>query len=93
MVHVRIGFTASEEMSFKNVDAEGTTTDNGRATDAWLYYKPSYKSSAQMSITTTCIERTGRFARIRHILVCKRNIRTTNFEILIGTSFSQIYNF
>ena len=34
MVHVRIGFTASEEMSFENVDADGQTTDDGRATDA-----------------------------------------------------------
>ena len=34
MVHVRIGFTASEEMSFENVDADGQTMDDGRATDA-----------------------------------------------------------
>ena len=38
---VRIGFMASE-MSFENVD-------NGRTTDAWLYFKLTNESSAQES--------------------------------------------
>ena len=37
----RIGFTASEEKSFENVD-------DGR-TDACLYYKLTYEPSAQVS--------------------------------------------
>ena len=37
----RIGFTASEEKWFENVD--------GR-TDAFLYYKLTYEPSAQMSL-------------------------------------------
>ena len=41
----KIGLTASEEMSFKNVD--GRTTD-GR-TDACIYYKLTYEPSAQVS--------------------------------------------
>ena len=48
----RIGFTASEEMLFENVDDDdddgGTTTD-GRTTDACLYYKLTYEPSAQVS--------------------------------------------
>ena len=38
----RIGFMASEEMSFENVD-------DGRTTDASLYYKLTYEPSAQVS--------------------------------------------
>ena len=38
----RIGFVASEEMSFENVD-------DGRTTDACLYYKLIYEPSAQVS--------------------------------------------
>ena len=38
----RIGFTASEEKSFENVD-------NGGMTDACLYYKLTYEPSAQVS--------------------------------------------
>ena len=34
---------ASEEMLFENVD------DNGWTTDAWLYYKLTYESLAQVS--------------------------------------------
>ena len=37
----RIGFTASEEKSFENVD--------GWTTDACLYYKLTYEPSAQVS--------------------------------------------
>ena len=37
----RIGFTASEEKSFENVD--------GRTTDACLYYKLTYEPLAQVS--------------------------------------------
>ena len=39
----RIGFMASEEMSFENVD------DNGRTTDACLYYKLTFEPLAQVS--------------------------------------------
>ena len=38
----RISFTASEEKSFENVD-------DGRTTDACLYYKLTYEPSAQVS--------------------------------------------
>ena len=34
---------ASEEMSFENAD------DDGRTTEAYLYYKPNYKPLAQVS--------------------------------------------
>ena len=34
---------ASEEMSFEIAD------DDGRTTDAWLYYKFTYEHSAQVS--------------------------------------------
>ena len=46
----RIGFTASEEKSFENVDGrtDGQTTD-GRTTDDCLYYKLTYEPSAQVS--------------------------------------------
>ena len=37
----RIGFTASEEKSFENID--------GRTTDACLYSKLTYELSAQVS--------------------------------------------
>ena len=45
---------ASEEMSFENVDGRRTTTDgrrtdDGRTTDACLYYKLTYEPSAQVS--------------------------------------------
>ena len=40
---VKIGFMASEDMSIKNVD-------DGRTTDAWLYCKPPYEPSAQVSL-------------------------------------------
>ena len=36
---------ASEEMSFENVDDE----NDGRTTDAWLYYKLTYEPLAQVS--------------------------------------------
>ena len=39
---------ASEELSFENVD-NGRTDDDGRTTDVSLYYKLTYKPSAQMS--------------------------------------------
>ena len=43
MLHMaRIGFMVSEEMSFENVD-------EGRTTDACLYYKLTYEPSAQVS--------------------------------------------
>ena len=40
---VRIGLTASEEMSFENVD-------DGQTIDACLYYKLTYEPSAQVSL-------------------------------------------
>ena len=39
----KIGLMASEEMSFENVD------DDGRTTDAYLYYKLTFEPSAQVS--------------------------------------------
>ena len=39
----RIGFMASEEMSFEDVD------DDGRPMDTCLYYKLIYEPSAQVS--------------------------------------------
>ena len=46
----KIGLTASEEMSFENVD--GRTDDgrkDGRTPDACIYYKLIYEPSAQVS--------------------------------------------
>ena len=40
---LRIGFMALKEMLFENVD------DDGRMTDAWLYYKLTYEPLAQVS--------------------------------------------
>ena len=45
----RIGFMASEEMSFENVDDGRTDDDDGRTTDAYLYFKLTYEPSAQVS--------------------------------------------
>ena len=47
----RIGLTASEEMSFENVDRRTTEgrTDDGRTTDTFIYYKLTYEPSAQVS--------------------------------------------
>ena len=42
----RIGFSASEEMSFENVDGR---TDDGRTTDTFIYYKLTYEPSAKAS--------------------------------------------
>ena len=42
----RINFSASEVMSFENVDGR---TDNGRTTDTFIYYKLTYEPSAQVS--------------------------------------------
>ena len=44
----RIGFMTSEEMSFENVD-----NDDGRTTDACLYYKLTYEPLAQVELITT----------------------------------------
>ena len=47
----KIGLTASEEMSFENVDrrrTDGRTTD-GRTTDTFIYYKLTNEPSAQIS--------------------------------------------
>ena len=41
----RIGLTASEEMSFENVDRR---TDDGRTTDTFIYYKLTNEPSAQV---------------------------------------------
>ena len=41
-----IGFSASEEMSFENVDRR---TDDGRTTDTFIYYKLTFEPSAQVS--------------------------------------------
>ena len=41
----RIGLTASEEMSFENVD--------GRTTDACIYYKLTYEGSGELIIDTS----------------------------------------
>ena len=49
----RIGLTASEEMSFENVD--GRRTDgrtDGRTPDACIYYKLTYEPSAQVMLKT-----------------------------------------
>ena len=43
----RIRLTASEEMSFENVD--GRTTDDGRMPDACIYYKLTCEPTAQVS--------------------------------------------
>ena len=46
----RIGFMASEEMSFENVDdRQRTDDDDGRTKDACLYYKLTYEPLAQVS--------------------------------------------
>ena len=48
----RMGFMASEEMSFENVgddDDDGRRRTGGQTTDAWLYYKLTYESSDQVS--------------------------------------------
>ena len=50
----RIGLTASEEMSFENVDGrtDGRTTDgrtDGRTQDACIYYKLTYEPTAKVS--------------------------------------------
>ena len=42
----RIGFTASEEKSFENVDGR---MNDGRTTDAYLYFKLTYEPLAQVS--------------------------------------------
>ena len=42
----RIRLTASEEMSFENVDGR---TDDGRTPDASIYYKLTYEPTAQVS--------------------------------------------
>ena len=42
----RIGFTASEEQLFENVDGR---TDDGQTTDVCLYYKLTYEPLAQVS--------------------------------------------
>ena len=42
-----IGFSASEEMSFENVNGR---TDDGRTTDTFIYYKLTYEPSAQVSL-------------------------------------------
>ena len=46
-IMVRIGYMASEEMSFENVDGWRTTDE--RTTDAWLYCKLTHQPSAQVS--------------------------------------------
>ena len=43
----RIRLTASEEMSFENVD--GRRTDDGRTLDACIYYKLTCEPTAQVS--------------------------------------------
>ena len=45
----RIGFTASEEMSFETADRQQTKDDDGRTTDAYLYYKLTNEPSVQVS--------------------------------------------
>ena len=47
VLYERIGFTASEEKSFENVD-NGLQTD-GRTTDTSIYYKLTYEPSAQVA--------------------------------------------
>ena len=42
----RIGLTASEEMSFENVDRG---KDDGQTTDTFIYYKLTSEPSAQVS--------------------------------------------
>ena len=44
MLYVKYGFMASEEMSFENVD-----DDDGRTTDAWLYYKLTHERANKSS--------------------------------------------
>ena len=67
-----------------NVRHEGIAT-----TTSWTHLgstiEPLY---SHFVLFTRCVL----FARIRHIWECV-NIRTTNIEILIGTSFSQMSNF
>ena len=47
----KIGLTASEEMSFENVDrrTDGRLT-NGRTTDTFIYHKLTNEPSAQVSL-------------------------------------------
>ena len=46
----RIPLTASEEMSFENVDGRTDgRTDNGRTPDACIYYKLTCEPMAQVS--------------------------------------------
>ena len=45
---VSIGYMASEEMSFENVD-DRQTDDDGWMLDVKLYYKLIYEPSAQVS--------------------------------------------
>ena len=49
----RIRLTASEEMSFENVDGRTDdgrqTTDDGRTPDACIYYKLTCEPTAQVS--------------------------------------------
>ena len=47
----RIRLTASEEMSFENVDGrrDRRRTTDGRTPDARIYYKLTYEPTAQVS--------------------------------------------
>ena len=47
----RISLTASEEMSFENVDGRRTDrqTDRRQTQDACIYYKLTYEPTAQVS--------------------------------------------
>ena len=44
---IRIGFMVLEDMSFENVDGQGTDED-GWTTDACLHYKLTYEHLAQV---------------------------------------------
>ena len=46
-----IGPVVSEEKMFENVD-NGRRTDDGRTTDAWLYYKLTYEPKGSGELTT-----------------------------------------
>ena len=48
----RIGFLASEEVSFENVDRQSMDNggDDGRTTDTFINYRLTYEPSAQVSL-------------------------------------------
>ena len=89
----RIGLTASEEMSFENVNGR---TDDGRTPDACIYDKLTYEPSAQQGELKRASPLPGlspSFLRLSGEVYLRRQLNALNLCVCVGGGGVRLQSF